>query len=54
MELAGRQADVKVGTERAGELVGEEPAELSIDEVDVWRQQLKTLVLRFREGLSEC
>jgi len=34
--------------------VGEEPVELSIDDVDAWRQQLKTLVLRFREGLSEC
>lgn len=34
--------------------VGEEPAELSIDEIDAWRQQLKGLVLRFREGLSEC
>ncbi|WAJ40015.1 PasA protein [Pseudomonas sp. GOM7] len=34
--------------------VGEEPAELSLDEIDAWRQQLKGLVLRFREGLSEC
>ena len=34
--------------------VGEEPAELSLDDVDAWRQQLKALVLRFREGLSEC
>jgi hypothetical protein len=28
--------------------------ELSVDDIDAWRQQLKTLVLRFREGLSEC
>ena len=34
--------------------VGEEPVELSLDDVDAWRQQLKALVLRFREGLSEC
>lgn len=34
--------------------VGEEPVELSVDDIDTWRQQLKTLVLRFREGLSEC
>tara|TARA_Y100001951_G_scaffold72020_1_gene58884 strand:+ start:488 stop:1054 length:567 start_codon:yes stop_codon:yes gene_type:complete len=34
--------------------VGEESVELSVDDIDAWRQQLKTLVLRFREGLSEC
>ncbi|MGG2397182.1 DUF6586 family protein [Pseudomonas sp. SH1-B] len=36
--------------------VGEEPVVLTpgVDDIDAWRQQLKTLVLRFREGLSEC
>jgi hypothetical protein len=34
--------------------VGEEPVELNLDDIDAWRQQLKALVLRFREGLSEC
>ncbi|VXC53392.1 PasA protein [Pseudomonas sp. 8Z] len=28
--------------------------ELTLDDLDEYRQQLKTLVLRFREGLSEC
>lgn len=28
--------------------------ELTLDELDDYRQQLKALVLRFREGLSEC
>lgn len=32
----------------------EKSTELSVDELDVWRQQLKNLVLRFRESLSEC
>ncbi|MGE8502285.1 DUF6586 family protein [Pseudomonas berkeleyensis] len=34
--------------------VGEEPIELSLDDVEAWRQDLKALVLRYREGLSEC
>jgi len=33
----------------------EEPeAELSREEMESWRQQLKGLAIRFREGLSEC
>ena len=34
--------------------VSDEVPELSADDVDAWRQHLKALVLRFREGLSEC
>ncbi|ALN19997.1 PasA protein [Ectopseudomonas mendocina] len=34
--------------------VGEEPVEVSLDDIEAWRQQLKALILRFREGLSEC
>ena len=34
--------------------VGEEQAPLSRDELESWRQQLKQLVLRYRESLSEC
>ncbi|WP_276488932.1 DUF6586 family protein [Ectopseudomonas mendocina] len=34
--------------------IGPEPVELSLDDIESWRQQLKALVLRFREGLSEC
>ena len=32
----------------------EEVAELSREELESWRQQLKILAIRFREGLSEC
>jgi len=32
----------------------EEPMELSREEMESWRQQLKALAIRFREGLSEC
>lgn len=33
----------------------DEPApELSREEMESWRQQLKSLTIRFREGLSEC
>ncbi|MCP8631805.1 PasA protein [Pseudomonas mosselii] len=31
-----------------------EPAELSREELEAWRQNLKSLVRRFREALSEC
>jgi hypothetical protein len=35
--------------------VGDEPApELTRSEMESWRQQLKGLTVRFREGLSEC
>lgn len=34
--------------------VGEEQAPLSRDELESWRQQLKQLVLRYRESLREC
>jgi hypothetical protein len=35
--------------------VGDEPApELTREELEGWRQQLKGLTVRFREGLSEC
>lgn len=34
--------------------VEEEQAPLSRDELESWRQQLKQLVLRYRESLSEC
>jgi len=34
--------------------VEEEVAPLSRDELESWRQQLKQLVLRYRESLSEC
>lgn len=34
--------------------VADEYAEPDLDELDGWRQQLKALVLRFREALSEC
>ncbi len=34
--------------------VDEALPELTADELDGWRQQLKELVLRFRESLSEC
>jgi hypothetical protein len=35
--------------------VGDTPApELSREEMESWRQQLKGLTVRFREGLSEC
>ena len=30
------------------------PAELSRDELESWRQNLKSLAIRFREGLNEC
>lgn len=32
----------------------EPEAELSRDQLEEWRQQLKQLAVRFREGLSEC
>jgi hypothetical protein len=32
----------------------ETPEELSRDELESWRQNLKGLALRFREGLNEC
>lgn len=32
----------------------EEPEPLSRKELESWRQELKKLALRFREGLSEC
>lgn len=32
----------------------EETASLSRDDLESWRRQLKELVIRFREGLSEC
>jgi hypothetical protein len=28
--------------------------ELGREEMESWRQQLKSLTIRFREGLSEC
>ena len=31
-----------------------EPAELSREELEAWRQNLKSLVRRFRDALSEC
>ncbi|MBC9251375.1 PasA protein [Pseudomonas alcaligenes] len=34
--------------------VEEAPAALARTELEAWRQQLKQLVLRFRESLSEC
>lgn len=34
--------------------IGNERTEPDLDELDAWRLQLKALVLRFREGLSEC
>jgi hypothetical protein len=34
--------------------VDEEAAPLSWDELEGWRQQLRQLVLRYRESLSEC
>lgn len=34
--------------------VAERPPEWTAQELESWRQQLKTLVLRFRESLSEC
>ena len=32
----------------------EAPTELSREELESWRQNLKSLALRFREGLNEC
>ncbi len=32
----------------------DEPQELSREELEAWRQNLKALALRFREGLNEC
>ena len=32
----------------------EEAPELSREQLEAWRQQLKELALRFRESLSEC
>jgi len=34
--------------------VEDEPATLGSEELEAWRQQLKQLVLRYRESLSEC
>lgn len=31
-----------------------EPEELTREELEVWRQNLKSLAIRFREGLNEC
>jgi hypothetical protein len=39
---------IAVGGEEAAELV------LTREEMESWRQQLKGLAIRFREGLSEC
>jgi len=30
------------------------PEELSREELESWRQNLKALAIRFREGLNEC
>lgn len=35
-------------------MVEDESAPVSVDEMETWRQSLKALILRFREGLSEC
>jgi len=35
-------------------VVLDEEAPLSREELESWRQQLKALVLRYRESLSEC
>jgi hypothetical protein len=32
----------------------EVPEELSRDELESWRQNLKSLAIRFRDGLNEC
>jgi hypothetical protein len=32
----------------------DEPEELSREELESWRQNLKGLAIRFREGLNEC
>jgi hypothetical protein len=35
-------------------LDAETESELTREELESWRQQLKGLAIRFREGLSEC
>ena len=35
-------------------LDAEPEPELTREELESWRQQLKSLAVRFREGLSEC
>lgn len=39
---------------QAVNLDAQAPAELGREELEGWRQQLKILAIRFREGLSEC
>jgi len=49
------KGDVRIATIEVVNLDEEEAAaELSREELESWRQNLKGLAIRFREGLSEC
>ncbi|NBA93797.1 DUF6586 family protein [Pseudomonas sp. R5(2019)] len=48
------KADVTVPLIQAVSLDEPEVEELTREELESWRQQLKSLTVRFREGLSEC
>ncbi|MBD1553221.1 DUF6586 family protein [Pseudomonas typographi] len=46
--------DVTTPLIQALNLDEQEPAVLQVQTLEQWRQQLKALAIRFREGLSEC
>ena len=49
------KGDVRVAVIQVVSLDDEEPVpELTREELESWRQNLKGLAIRFREGLSEC
>lgn len=48
------KGDVTQPLIQAVNLDAPEPAELSREELEAWRQNLKSLVRRFRDALSEC
>ncbi|KPX31252.1 Uncharacterized protein ALO43_00535 [Pseudomonas tremae] len=48
------KGDVRQPIIQAVNLDAEPESELSREELESWRQQLKGLAIRFREGLSEC
>lgn len=48
------KGDVTQPLIQAVNLDAPQEAQLSREELEAWRQQLKVLAIRFREGLSEC